>query len=243
MWIQGHPSSYYMSSYPSSVSQNYRDKLPLLVILLLSSGLSIAMLLARVWYSGSAVYTFLIWNLFLAWVPLLSALGLWGVARLRTWMALGFGLPLFFCWLVFFPNAPYIVTDFLHLTERNSAPLWYDLLMLFSFAWNGLVVGFTSLWIVQAVIAQRWGQWLSWIIVAGTLAVSGFGVYLGRFLRWNSWDILTNPYLLINDIVQHIVNPFNHPRTVVMTVLFSSFLILAYLTINLLSRAHWQQPS
>ncbi|MCB0062037.1 MAG: DUF1361 domain-containing protein, partial [Caldilineaceae bacterium] len=111
MWIQGHPSFRYMSSYPSSIHQDYRDKLPLLVILLLSSGLSVAMLLARVWYSGSAVYTFLIWNLFLAWVPLLSALGLWGVARLRRWLALGLGLPLFLCWLAFFPNAPYIVTD------------------------------------------------------------------------------------------------------------------------------------
>jgi len=233
MWIHGHSSS----------SHLYRDKLSLFLILALSSGLSVAMLAARLWYSGSGIYAFLVWNLFLAWVPLFSAVGLWWVTRLRGWGAVPLGLPLFLCWLAFFPNAPYIVTDFLHLTERSSAPLWYDLLMLFSFAWNGLVVGFTSLWIVQAVIAQRWGNGPSWLIVAGTLAVSGFGVYLGRFLRWNSWDILTNPYLLANDILHHIANPLAHPRTVVMTTLFSSFLILAYLTINLLGRVRWQQSS
>ena len=223
--------------------QPYRDKLPLLAILVLSSGLSIAMLGARIWYSGYITYSFLQWNLFLAWIPLFSALGLWALQqRQRRGTGLA-GALLFLCWLAFFPNAPYIVTDFLHLTERNNVPLWYDLLLIFSFAWNGLLVGFTSLWIVQVVIAQRWGQWPSWLIVAGTLAVSGFGIYLGRFLRWNSWDLLTNPHLLASDIIQRISDPMAHPRTVVMTLLFSSFLTLAYLTLNLLGRVRWQQPS
>ena len=223
--------------------QPYRDKLPLLAILVLSSGLSIAMLGARIWYSGYITYSFLQWNLFLAWIPLFSALGLWALQqRQRRGTGLA-GALLFLCWLAFFPNAPYIVTDFLHLTERNNVPLWYDLLLIFSFAWNGLVVGFTSLWIVQTVIAGRWGQWLSWLIVAGTLALSGFGIYLGRFLRWNSWDLLTNPRLLASDIIQRISDPMAHPRTVVMTLLFSSFLTLAYLTLNLLGRVRWQQPS
>ena len=160
------------------------------------------MLGARIWYSGYITYSFLQWNLFLAWIPLFSALGLWALQqRQRRGTGLA-GALLFLCWLAFFPNAPYIVTDFLHLTERNNVPLWYDLLLIFSFAWNGLVVGFTSLWIVQTVIAGRWGQWLSWLIVAGTLALSGFGIYLGRFLRWNSWDLLTNPRLLASDIIQ-----------------------------------------
>ena len=221
----------------------YQDKLPLLAILVLSSGLSVAMLVARIWYSGHITYSFLQWNLFLAWIPLFSALGLWALQRSQMRGAAPLGILVFFCWLAFFPNAPYIVTDFLHLTERNNVPLWYDLLLIFSYAWNGLVVGFTSLWIVQAVIAQRWGHWLSWCIVAGTLAVSGFGIYLGRFLRWNSWDVLTNPHSLASDIVYYVTNPLAHPRSIVMTLLFSSFLTLAYLTFNLLGRARWQQPS
>lgn len=221
--------------------QTYWEKLPLLAILALSSGLSIAMLAARIWYSDHYTYSFLQWNLFLAWIPLFSALGMW-VIQERKVPGAGFLISLgFLGWLAFFPNAPYIVTDFLHLTERNNVPLWYDLLLLFSFAWNGLVVGFTSLWIVQAVIANQWGARLSWLIVAGTLAVSGFGIYLGRFLRWNSWDVLTNPELLARDIYHIVTNPFAHPKIVVMTLLFSSFLTLAYLTINLLGRVHWQR--
>lgn len=231
------------STFTQSARQIFGNQLSLLTILVLSSSLSVTMVAARVLYSGAGTYTFLVWNLFLAWVPLFSALGLWAVARLRPWTALGLGMPLFLCWLAFFPNAPYIVTDFLHLSERNSAPLWYDLLMLFSFAWNGLVVGFTSLWIVQNVIAQRWGNGSSWLIVTGTLAASGFGIYLGRFLRWNSWDILMNPYLLAYDIWHHIADPFAHPRTIVMTLLFSTFLTLAYMTISLLGKTQWQQQS
>lgn len=225
----------------ASVGNRYGDKLPLLAILVLSSTLSVAMLAARIWYSGQITYVFLQWNLFLAWVPLFSALALWSLQRSQRWGASIVSLLAFLCWLAFFPNAPYIVTDFLHLTERNGVPLWYDLLLIFSFAWNGLVVGFTSLWIVQTVIAERWGQRLSWLIVLGTLAVSGFGVYLGRFLRWNSWDVLLNPHSLAADIFHHLTDPFAHPRTVVVTVLFSSFLILAYLTLNLLGRVRWQQ--
>jgi uncharacterized membrane protein len=224
-------------------TSQYRDKLPLLAILALSSGLSIAMLGARVWYSGHITYSFLQWNLLLAWIPLFSALGLWTLQQSQRRGTGVVGALLFLCWLAFFPNAPYIVTDFLHLTERNQVPLWYDLLLIFSFAWNGLLVGFTSLWIVQVVIAQRWGQWLSWLIVLGTLAVSGFGIYLGRFLRWNSWDVILNPHSLAADIFHHVTNPLAHPRTVVMTLLFSSFLTLAYLTLNLLGRARWQQSS
>lgn len=232
---------YQLVSANQSSRNIYWDKLPLLAILVLSSGLSIAMLAARVWYSGHTTYSFLQWNLFLAWIPLFSAMGMWWVEERKVPGAALASTLGFLCWLAFFPNAPYIVTDFLHLTERNNVPLWYDLLLLFSFAWNGLIVGFTSLWIVQAVIANRWGAWMSWLIVAGTLAVSGFGVYLGRFLRWNSWDVLTNPELLARDIYQIVTNPLAHPRTIVMTVLFSSFLTLAYLTINLLGRVRWQR--
>jgi len=201
------------------------------------------MLAARIWYSGYITYRFLQWNLLLAWIPLFCALGLWALQRSRFPGANLLSGVAFLCWLAFFPNAPYIVTDLLHLTERNNVPLWYDLLLIFSYAWNGLVVGFTSLWIVQAVIAARWGSWLSWLIVAGTLAVSGFGIYLGRFLRWNSWDVLLNPHSLATDIFLQVTNPLAHPRTVVMTLLFSTFLTLAYLTFSLLGQARWQQPS
>jgi uncharacterized membrane protein len=218
--------------------QQHRDKLALLLVLGLSSAMSIAIVAFRIYYSGSMTYYFLIWNLFLAWVPLGCALVLWFLSQQgrRSFWLLG----LFFGgWFVFFPNSPYIVTDLLHLAPRHNIPLWYDLMLIFSFAWNGLILGFTSLWIVQGVIQWMCGRWVSWALVMFTLGLSGFGIYLGRFLRWNSWDVVTNPYELAADIYVRIVNPLAHPRTLAVTLLFSGFLAVAYCTVALLTQARW----
>jgi uncharacterized membrane protein len=183
-----------------------------------------------------------VWNLFLAWVPFVSALALWHFSHYgrQTLLLL---LLFFICWLVFFPNSPYLVTDFLHLTQRQNVPLWYDLLLIFSFAWNGLILGFTSLWIVQQVIIKMFGRWISWLVVTFTLAISGFGIYLGRFLRWNSWDILTDPYGLAADIYVRLTKPLAHPQTLAVTILFSGFLTIAYLTVVLFSQVRWAGPT
>ncbi|MBX3014609.1 MAG: DUF1361 domain-containing protein [Caldilineaceae bacterium] len=222
---------------------HYWDKLPLLGILCISSGLSISILGMRYYYTGgSFTYGFLVWNLFLAWLPLVSALLLWSIhqsmprARLLQW-------PLLLSWLAFFPNAPYLVTDFLHLTTRQNVPLWYDLLLIFSFAWNGLVLGFTALWIVQEVLAAQYNRVFSWLVVGFALATSGYGIYLGRFLRWNSWDLLFNPGLLASDIVRHLTDPLAHPRTIGVTLLFSSFMAIAYFTLRFLGQVRWQRTS
>lgn len=218
------------------------DKAPLLAALLLSSLMSFAIVLFRIYYSGKETYIFLIWNLFLAWVPLISALAFWYFSRhgLRSLplLALFFG-----GWFLFFPNSPYIVTDFLHLAPRQNVPLWYDLLLIFSFAWNGLILGFTSLWIVQGVIEQMVGRFLSWLVVLGTLVTSGFGIYLGRFLRWNSWDVLTDPRALAGDIYVRLVDPLAHPQTLAVTILFSGFLTVTYLTFVLFTRLQWSNKT
>jgi uncharacterized membrane protein len=204
--------------------------------------MSVAIVAFRIYYSGHTTYIFLVWNLFLAWVPFVSALALWHFSHYgrQTLLLL---LLFFVCWLVFFPNSPYIVTDFLHLAQRQNVPLWYDLLLIFSFAWNGLILGFTSLWIVQQVIAEMLGRWVSWLVVIFTLTVSGFGIYLGRFLRWNSWDILTDPYGLAADIYTRLAQPLAHPQTLAVTLLFSAFLTIAYLTIVLFSQARWARAT
>lgn len=211
---------------------------PLLTILSISSLMSVALLIARFWYSGHTTFKFLVWNLFLAWIPLFCALALWHYSQQMRKPLLRMIL-LFLSWLLFFPNAPYLMTDFLHLGQRHNIPLWYDLILIFSFAWNGLVVGFTALWIVQTVTQKLYGHWISWLMAGFTLVTSGFGVYLGRFLRWNSWDILTDPYGLARDVVPRLINPFAHPRTLVVTLIFAGFLTIAYLTITLLGRVRW----
>lgn len=220
----------------------YKDKLQLAVLLGLSSALSVGLVAVRVLYSGWMTYTFLVWNLILAWVPFCVALLLWSIHRKGTLSRMTF-LVLAGIWLLFFPNSPYIVTDFLHLRLREPIPLWYDLLVIFTFAWNGLILGFVSLRLVQIVARRLFGTLVSWLLATGTLALSGFGIYMGRFLRWNSWDLLTNPLLLWQDVTTHIIDPLAHPRTIAVTLLFSAFLMVAYATIMMLTHVRWQQDS
>ena len=232
-----------VSPHKVAVWRRHLDKAPLLIVLCASSGLSIAMWGMRFYYTdGNSTYWFLIWNLFLAWLPLVSALLLWALhqyaprLRLLQW-------PLLLGWFLFLPNAPYLVTDFLHLTERQQVPLWYDLMLIFSFAWNGLILGFLALWIVQDVLATQYNRVVGLLVVCGTLVMSSFGIYLGRFLRWNSWDAIFNPQLLAADILPRLSDPFAYPRTLAVTLIFSIFLTIAYLTVRLLGQVRWQRIS
>lgn len=208
----------------------------LLTVLALSSALSAALSVMRIWYSDAHTYFFLNWNLLLAWAPLAWALVLWRISR-RAYASRLLMLLLLAGWLIFFPNAPYIVSDLIHLQARDGVPLWYDAIMIFSFAWNGLILGFLSLWIVQQLVARWLGRGLSWVLVALTLGATGFGIYLGRFERWNSWDILFHPRGLARDVFYYALNPLTNPRLVGVTLLFAGFLLIAYLTLTLLPQA------
>lgn len=194
--------------------------------LLLSSVLCAAMVAARVWYSGTFGFAFLLWNLFLAWIPLLAAVALYDRShRGGGWAGYLFGA----VWLIFYPNAPYILTDLIHLVEHPTDLIWFDLVLIAAFAWTGLLLGFVSLSLVQSVIGRRFGRAASWIFAAAVTAIASFGIYLGRFLRWNSWDVVADPHGLIYDIWIRIVNPTAHPQTVAVSLLLSGFLFIAYL--------------
>jgi len=146
-----------------------------------------ALLFVRVMRSHSGAYLFLVWNLILAIVP--AAAAIWfAQARSRVTQSVGFVI-----WLLFLPNAPYILTDFVHLRERPGIPLWFDIALLLSFAGTGLLLGYSSLADVQGVVAKRFGHVASWATAFTALILSGFGIYLGRFLRFNSWDVLSDP--------------------------------------------------
>ena len=129
--------------------------LRLFAVLLAASAMSIAVLELRTHRTGDSFYSFLTWNLFLAWVPLLVA----SLAYLRAKHGLSVGIvALLVLWLLFFPNAPYMLTDFIHLgTDNPAAPLWYDALMLSSFAWTALVLGFVSVYFVQTIVRRFFG--------------------------------------------------------------------------------------
>lgn len=189
-----------------------------------------ALAFSRVWWTGRVTYAFLLWNVGLAVVPYSFAKAL-AAAERRGWASPAL-LPLFGAWLLFFPNAPYVLTDLLHLRPKPGAPLWFDLALLLSCGGTSLAFGLLSLLDVQAVVERRLGWVLGWLTAVGSLLLSGFGIYLGRYQRWNSWDIVTKPTALLLDVADRFVHPLHHPRTWGVTVLFGGLLVLAYALIR-----------
>ena len=179
-------------------------------------------------YTDTKVFLFLNWNLFLAFVP-------WAVTsvtilkpKLQTYRITIFIL--LSIWLLFFPNAPYILTDLFHLRLKSAMPKWFDLILILSFAWTGLVFGFLSLWDIEKILSKSMNRiWMSLISVC-LLFIGSFGIYLGRYLRWNSWDIINEPFNLLYDITDRLINPFDHPRTWGVTLFMGIFLNMIYWT-------------
>ncbi len=197
---------------------------PLYRGLALASGLAVSLVLARWWWTDSILYLFLGWNLLLAAVPLFFA----EVAvRVRS---SSLRYVAFAGWLLFFPNAPYLVTDLMHL-HRGNAPLWYDLGLLSSFAVAGLLFAVASLIPVHRFFQGRFGPSVGWLTVFAACGLSGFGVYLGRFLRFNSWDVATRPGALAATLLHRVTDPFAHPRTWGVTILFGALMFVFYVAV------------
>lgn len=213
-------------------------RLRLLALLALSMAFSITMNAFRIWHSHTLTYTFLVWNLFLAAIPYGISTLLVEFESLRKRQIIFWGL--IAIWLLFLPNAPYIFTDLFHLRLRNGVPLWFDLLLLLSFAWNGIILGYLSLFDIQALVSKKLGNRFTWLSVFGILFLCAFGVYLGRYLRWNSWDLFFNPFALLSDIADRFLHPFAHLQTWGLTMGYGTFLILGYLTISILIRHQHQ---
>lgn len=198
--------------------------------LLLSTALCLVMLLTRVWYARELHHVNLAWNLFLAWLPMLIAWAAYNLYKRDSWFS---WLVITACaglWLLFFPNAPYMVTDIIHLWSRgDGVPLWYDLILIVAFAWTSFFLGLVSLFLMQTLVRRAAGPFTSWLFALGVLVLSGFGVYLGRFERWNSWDLFTAPRSLLAEIYRYVRHPLDHPQAVVFSVLFAGFCLCAYL--------------
>lgn len=202
----------------------------LIKVMAVSSVMSIILLYFRVQWSGNLMFVFLTWNLFLAWVPFLLAFALSEMNKADASRIKKVGV--FAAWLVFFPNSPYILTDLFHLRLRSEIPLWFDLVLILSFAWNGLLLGYSSLMEIQKVLRTRLSAGIVNFFIAGLLVLCSFGIYLGRYPRYNSWDILTNPITLFSDIFNMVMDPMNNTRMVGVTFFFSVFLMVSYWTLN-----------
>jgi uncharacterized membrane protein len=196
-----------------------------IVALLAASALCVATVEIRTYETGDAYYRFLVWNLILAWVPLAFAIAAYSRARSRIDLSVAL---LLVPWLLFFPNAPYLLTDFIHLGE-GPAPLWYDGLMLSAFAWTGLLLGFGSLYLVQMIVRCAFGATISWLGVVAALGVASVGVYLGRFIGLNSWDALVRP-VRVADVVREQLSAVPG-RTAEALLALVAFLLVGYLAV------------
>ena len=165
----------------------------------------------------------MVWNLGLAAAPLVFSELL--TAQSKQYLRITFAA----LWLLFFPNAPYIITDLVHLRTIQSGPIWFDILLVVSCAGTGLAMGFISLSQVQDQFTNAQKAFTGWLIAITALGLASFGIYLGRFLRWHSIDIVRNPLGLFADIADRFIDPFAHPRTWGVTLGFTVFLSIAYL--------------
>lgn len=182
------------------------------------------------------MFMFLPWNLFLGWIPFLIAYHLEWIRRsilgnVITWPAL-------LMWLLFLPNAPYLITDLIHLKYRPPLPVWYDMLMLYCFAWTGLMLGFFSLLYTRDFWARHISPNTVGLFVFSSLALCSFGIYIGRFQRWNSWDLITNPLGLVYDIFSILTHPMENIRYFGITIVIFCLLSLVYLMFKTLIKHH-----
>lgn len=169
----------------------------------------------------------MIWNLFLAWIPFVMAfMAYWLHFTRDKWGPLIAGCALI--WLLFLPNAPYMLTDLVHLRYRDDSLVWYDLMLLLWFAWTGFMLGFGSIYLMQVVVTDSWGPFTGWTFAISAIGLTSFGIYLGRFLRWNSWDVLRNPIALLADIYSRFRHPIAHYHVHVFWLLLSLFLVCVY---------------
>jgi uncharacterized membrane protein len=220
-----------------------RETAPPILALGFASIVSVVVVLARILMTGNIYYGGLLWNLFLAWLPLVFALFACEQSRTGGRRTLRFAA-LVTAWLLFFPNAPYIFTDLIHLTGRFYLHFWVDMALILICAFTGLVIGFLSLYLMQTMVASAWGRLVSWVFIAAASALGSFGIFLGRFLRFNSWDVFLNPARLYRDLGTWSSNVSYDHTSVSFSLLFATFLFTAYVilyALTHLSPAH--QPS
>lgn len=200
-------------------------------MLLVLSLICFSMSIFRSFYSNSIVFLFLNLNLFLASIPWL--LSTFYVISKPIQSKKPFLIVLFFTWILFFPNAPYILTDLFHLKFETNMPIWFDLVLILSFSWTGILFGIYSLLDIENILKNQLKSKIAYFTTTAFLFIASFGVYLGRYLRWNSWNIITDPNTLISDILNRFLHPTEHPRTWGMTLAMGLFLNMVYWSFKL----------
>jgi uncharacterized membrane protein len=178
----------------------------------------------------SGEYSYLVWNLFLAWLPLLFAVWIERSLRVRLWSNWS-ALCITLLWLGFLPNSFYVITDFVHLGELPRVDIVFDVVMIGSFVLNALILGYLSLFIVHTELRKRVSAAMAGMVIAAVLLLSSFAIYIGRDLRWNTWDVIVNPASILFDVSDRVINAHANPQIFSTTISFFVLLGMVYLII------------
>ena len=198
-----------------------------------SMGFSMLLIFTRVVATGHLTFIFLVWNLFLAYIPYCISSFLknnpWCV-RSKWMFFIGF-----LAWLFFIPNSFYIITDLFHLGIA-TVPIWFDLALLLSFAWNGLLLGILSVYQIEKIVKQLWPRSSEIVFVLPVMFLNALGLYVGRYLRFNSWDIISNPFALMSEMSNMLFHPFHYKPAWAMISCYSLLIMFIYLTLKRISK-------
>jgi uncharacterized membrane protein len=217
-------------------STSARSHAAVFALLAAATVVCIALVGGRMAYSHTIHLRFLVWNLFLAWIPLAFAWLTYRLAERQGGVRYVIIVPAL-VWLLFFPNAPYIVTDFLHLGQfPDNVPEWFDVVLIAWFAWTGLLLGVVSLRLMHDLVAHAAGTRAGWAFVVAVTALGSLGVYIGRFLRWNSWNVFQDPLKLADSAVERAARPDAGELILGFTALFGLLFLFVYATTYLLAR-------
>lgn len=188
--------------------------------------LSIALLLLRVKLTHDMYLLFLIWNLALGYIPYSLS------SQLKTTVPGTFKFYLLLLgWLLFIPNSFYLLTDFVHLHHLSDLQYIFDALLLTCFSIAGFYAGITSMLQIRSLLEMKYSNKTCRRILISLCYLTSFGVYLGRILRFNSWDILSNPIKLFTTIIKSLDNFHVYE----FTFLFGTFIVIVYGISHLLS--------
>lgn len=204
--------------------------------LLLLSAVGCALLITRFFVSGNTRYWFLPWNLILAWVPFLLGFVVVQAGKRFRWTSWQFILSAA-AWLFFLPNAFYIVTDLIHIHNTGEVSIVYDVVMMMVFIIAGNLLGFVSLLMIEQELRRGLSKRVTVGVIGVIILLSSFAIYLGRYLRWNSWDVLVNPGGLLLDTADRLIHPFEHPLVITTTLLFFIVISTLYYSLRLFVRA------
>ena len=196
-----------------------------IILLILNSLVASILLVIASIYSHNFSFLYFIWNLFLSWVPLLVSVILVYILKYKLWSSWP-ALILSFVWLIFIPNSFYMISDFIHLMEVPTDYLLYFAIAFMAIIYSASINGYISLYLIHRELKKRLSSKTAWLLVALISLISSYAIYIGRVLRWNSWDILTNPGGVIFDVSDNFLN-FNSFKNSIFTMLLFFVLIFS----------------